>query len=480
VDGDVADFASQFQRFIQQMSEAVGDPGPSPLRGLVDAHLGTGSEGLSVTAGSFLPFDHANVQVAIEHYLSRDGTTHETIGLSGQARHFGSFADVLQMGRHAGARVGKPDLVDLPIGPDRTIACIQFGVVLIARGEDRLAVLMRGPDEHGSTQDVVLEVLSSDPPRAREFLAEIRRLMAELNVFRGQVLSFGESRFGHMGVGPVVFHGRPTLRREQLVLAEGVLEEIELEVLGIGEHRDRLRESGQHVKRGVLFHGPPGTGKTHSVRYLVSRSPEATVLLLTGGGLHMVRQACALARMLQPSIVVLEDIDLIAQDRGYAGPFGNPLLFDVLNEMDGMAEDADVAFILTTNRADILEPALAARPGRVDLAVEISLPDADARRRLLELYGAGLELELGDVDEVVARTSGVTAAFIKELVRKSALLAASRSRDGDRIVVTDEHVSASLDELLAERSSLTRVLLGGGSDGGAPPSPGPRQWLLGE
>jgi cell division protease FtsH len=479
MDEDVSDFASLFQRFLQQMAEVGGEQGPSALRGLIDAHLGTESEGLAMVAGAFLPFDHANLQIALTHYLSQEGVTHESLGLSGQARHYGSFADLLEMGRHAGVRVGKPDLVDLPIGPDETIACVQFGVFLIARGEDRFAILMRGPDEHGSIQGVLLEVLASDPSRAREFLADVRRLIGELNVFRGQVLSFGESQFGHMAVGPIVFYRRPSLRRDQLVLAEGILDSIELEVLGIGEHKQRLRAAGQHVKRGVLLHGPPGTGKTHTVRYLVSRASDATVLLLTGGGLHMVRQACALARMLQPSIVVLEDIDLIAQDRSMMGQFGNPLLFDVLNEMDGMAEDADVAFILTTNRADILEPALAARPGRVDLAVEIALPDANARRGLLQLYGAGLALELDDPEAIVARTSGVTAAFIKELVRKSALLAASRSGKDGAISVRDEHVSESLNELLAERSVLTRVLLGGAS-GDERTSAGPRDWLTAE
>jgi ATP-dependent 26S proteasome regulatory subunit len=203
-----------------------------------------------------------------------------------------------------------------------------------------------------------------------------------------------------------------------------------------------------------------------------------TVLLLTGGGLHMVRQACALARMLEPSLVVLEDIDLIAQDRGVMGRFGNPLLFDVLNEMDGMAEDADVAFVLTTNRADVLEPALAARPGRVDMAVQIPLPDDDARRGLLELYGRDLELRLTSVDSIVGRTSGVTAAFIKELVRKAALLAASRSGGGEHIRITDEDLTQSLDDLLAERSALTRVLLGGAQDESR--VPGPRDWLLAE
>jgi cell division protease FtsH len=73
-----------------------------------------------------------------------------------------------------------------------------------------------------------------------------------------------------------------------------------------------------------------------------------------------IKTACALARMLQPAMVVLEDCDLVAEERAPRGG-ANPLLFEVLNEIDGMAEDADVAFVLTTNRVDLLEPALAQR-----------------------------------------------------------------------------------------------------------------------
>jgi hypothetical protein len=79
-----------------------------------------------------------------------------------------------------------------------------------------------------------------------------------------------------------------------------------------------------------------------------------------------------------------------------------------------VGEDADVAWVLTTNRPDVLEPALAARPGRVELAVELPLPDEDARRRLLDLYARGLDLRLADVDTVVRRTAGVPASFVKD------------------------------------------------------------------
>ena len=186
---------------------------------------------------------------------------------------------------------------------------------------------------------------------------------------------------GLVGVGPIVFHHRPTVPRDALVLPDGVLEAVELQVQGVAAHRDRLRASGQHVKRGLLLHGPPGCGKTLTVRYLLGGASDHTVVLLTGRDLHMVRPAIGLARMLQPALVVLEDVNLVAEERTMY-PMGNPLLYELLNEVDGIAEDADVAFVLTTNRADLLEPALAARPGRVDLAVELGLPDAEARRRL--------------------------------------------------------------------------------------------------
>jgi ATP-dependent 26S proteasome regulatory subunit len=154
----------------------------------------------------------------------------------------------------------------------------------------------------------------------------------------------------------------------------------------------------------------------------------------------------------------LEDVDLIAEDRGMH-PGEHPLLFQLLDEMDGLAEDADVVFVLTINRADLLEPALAARPGRVDQAVSLDLPDLDARGRLFELYRGRLAVDTSGLDDVLARTEGVIASFLKELLRRAALLAASRDRDGGPAVSADDLCTA-LDELLDTRNAMTRTLLG--------------------
>jgi cell division protease FtsH len=397
----------------------------------------------------------------LTRFLELQGRSHRLVGLTGHQRHFASFSDLLETAHMMGVRVGAPDLVTLATGPTSSLACVQFGLFLIDDRGDRIAILLRGPSERGDQSGVNLEIVSPSDGHAATVLEEIRSLMVEHNVFRNQVLAFGETSMGHRGLGMLTFLPRAQMSDRELVLRDDVLASIERHVLGIADARTRLRLSGQHVKRGLMLHGPPGTGKTHTIRYLISRARDHTIIVLTGGALGWIRAAVGLARLLQPCIVVCEDVDLVAQERGPMPGYSNPALFDMLNAIDGIEEDADVTFILTTNRADLLEPALAARPGRVDLAVEIPLPDAEARRRLIDLYGSGLDLRLTDPAAVIDRTAGVTASFIKELLRKAALIAAMDQPGGARITVTDDHVTRALDELLDEESALTRALLGG-------------------
>ena len=202
-----------------------------------------------------------------------------------------------------------------------------------------------------------------------------------------------------------------------------------------------------------------------------------TRLVLTGRSLVAVGAVTDLARALLPAVIVLEDVDLVAEERSL-GPASSPVLFDLLDAMDGAAPDADLLFLLTTNRADLLEPALAARPGRVDIAVEIALPDAPARERLLRLYGRHVPLALTeqDVSLAVERTEGTTASFLKELIRRGVL----EALDDDPALpaITGTHLARALDDLLDAAQAVTRTLLGVGVDpadlpAGGRPSPAP-------
>lgn len=480
----------------------------TPVNQLLSGHLGPDAAALTVVSGSWAGYDHVNLQAGLDAWLAGRGRAHTLTGLTGYQRSSFGLADLLQPGAgHLGIRVGSLATTALAAGPaGQTRACVQCGIYLVTDGGTRLALLLRGPGDSapsnsaldgsaldGSTSDgsasegsasdgsaagrpapdsrATLEVICADPEAAQRVLDDVRRLAVAHNVFRGQVIAFGGELPGRGLDGQLRFLDRPRIDRNSVVLPPAVIDGIERQVIGVARHAGQLLASGQHLKRGVLLHGAPGTGKTHTTRYLLSQLPGVTVVVLSGHALRRVAEACSLARMLQPSVVVVEDLDLIADEHGHR--IGqHPLLLQLLNEMDGLGEDVDVTFLLTTNRPELLEAALAARPGRVDHAVELPFPDADARRQLIELYRGNLVLDLSDPEEMVTRTDGVTAAFLKELLRRAALLAAEAAQPGEHggpgsnghqpppLRVTDAHMEAALNQLLDVRAWLTRTFLG--------------------
>lgn len=453
-DFEAIDFGRQLQQFLQTLDDRLPASRPSELVRRLADHLGSPPDAVPVVTELYALYDHANVQVAVDRYLEHDGRAAELIGVGGGGggREHNSFSELIDIAtHHHNYGIGAVDYVTVPVGVDREHTCVRFGVYLITDGPARLAALFR-TRIHNGPPHVSLEVLAADPETARRFLAEIRELAGRYNLFRGQIVSVEGHEFGH-GVGPVRFHTRPDVSRDDVILPSGVLGMVERQVIGVATHRERLLAAGHHLKRGVLLFGPPGSGKTHTVRYLMTRLPEVTVVVVTGVGLHFIREACALARLVPPALVVVEDVDLIAEARAMHPGMNNPLLFQILNEMDGVAGDCDVAFVLTTNRPDLIEPALAQRPGRIDLAVEVPLPDARSRRGLLALYGPRLALDADDVEHIVAETDGMAASFFAELSRRAELLAATESTAPAGITA----VRDALAELRASREALARA-----------------------
>ncbi len=441
-----------------------------PFVARLAGHLGADPRGLPILAEQYSIVEHPNAQAALDAWISGDGRSAELVGMSAERKRYEGlgFSDLITPADRGltGERAPQPgpvDYVNVAVAHGEVRACVQHGLYLLRDGPTPLAVLVRVSDEHrGPVAQIHVEVMAPEPDTASAFLAEIRTGMLRHNVYRGQLLSLGNPHGPFGEGGPLVeFLAIPEIEREEVVLPGGVLERVERHTAGFAAQAGKLLAAGRHLKRGLLLHGPPGTGKTLTAMYLVGRMPGRTTLVLSGGSYGLVAPTCELARNLQPSMVILEDVDLVAEERG-GSPFGeNPLLYELLNEMDGLAEDADVIFALTTNRPDLLEPALAARPGRIDQATEIPLPDAECRRRLIRLYGRGLDLRLKDEQTVVERTAGVSASFIKELLRRATLFAAEEEGE---LVITDRHAHEALDELLVAGGALTVRLLGGEPD----------------
>jgi ATP-dependent 26S proteasome regulatory subunit len=212
-----------------------------------------------------------------------------------------------------------------------------------------------------------------------------------------------------------------------------------------------------NLKKGLLFYGPPGTGKTHTIHYLTRAMAGHTTFLITAEQVGLLGEYMTLARLLQPSIVILEDADLIAQDRANLDVCEEVLLNKLLNEMDGLRPDSEIVFVLSTNRPEALEAALTARPGRIDQAIEFPLPDAEGRRKLAWLYAGNQHLDDDVVDNVIKRTEGTSAAFIKELMRRATQYAIMRDESSG---ITCADIEQVVEEMLVSGGTLNRKILG--------------------
>jgi cell division protease FtsH len=450
------EFVETFTAFLRDVVHQHGTRREdSELARVLDAHLGTPAAQCTIVTDRVVPWRLVDADIALTT-LDADA---ELVGVTVPR---GTEADLRGLLTHDLGRIGlgAVDHVTVPVGPGKERRVVSSALRLTSYDGQPVAVLQREADPGWGRSQATLEIVGADAGVVDAFRGEVRRLMSEHSVLRGQVISFRGGGFDEE-LGGITFLERPEVPAADVVLPPGVLERLRRHVIGMAEHRVALRAAGQHLKRGVLLHGPPGTGKTHTVRHLVGQAPGTTVIMLSGSSLEAVGEASRLARALEPAIVVLEDCDLIAEDRDMMDS-PHSMLFELLDALDGLDGDADVAFVLTTNRPDLLERALTQRPGRVDLAVEVPLPDEAARRTLFSLYAGDLGLGADAIADAAARAEGVTASFAKELVRRAVLLAADAG-----VGVTDAQLRAAVEELLDDREALTRSLLG---------SPAGRDW----
>lgn len=437
----------------------------SPVRGVLAKFFGADPIALPTVTKLFDGWAHINLQAALDAYGDVAGRSVELVGAAvppaGGGSPFPPSPPVLtQLVTVPTARLGSVDRLDLACGPDKELACISQGLVLVNDADRKVAIWVR-EDSLLFGRKIAIDVMALSVNDARDCIAELDVLRQKHNLFRGQLVRFDADNYGNVRVD---FDERPNLQRDQLILPEALLSAIEGHAIGIAECADDLHADARHVKRGLLLYGPPGTGKTLTIRYLASQLTDATLFVLTGTAMAWLKFVVQMAGDIGPSVIVLDDVDLIAEDRNLGGMSPRRHLFDLLDAMDGVHENNDVLFVATTNRVESLEKAISARPGRIDQAVQVPLPDADCRLRLMHLYGRGLDLQMSDADAVLQRTDGVTASFVKELMRRAAVIAVRTGEDaGDEaaITVTDAHLSAALDALLDPLNPLTATLLGG-------------------
>ncbi|KAJ4909281.1 26S protease regulatory subunit S10B-like protein B [Raphanus sativus] len=214
---------------------------------------------------------------------------------------------------------------------------------------------------------------------------------------------------------------------------------------------DIFERLGIKPPKGVLLYGPPGTGKTLIARAIASNI-DSTFLTVVSSSLVsrymgesslMVREMFKYACEHQPCIIFMDEIDAIGRRRSTYGEGETSecyrVLIELLSQLDGFNELDKVKVIMATNRPDVLDPALL-RPGRIDKKIEFSLPNEDARMRILKIHASGITKQ-GDIDyeKVVKLSEGFNGADMRNICTEAGMLAL---RAGHDYVVPNDFIRA--------------------------------------
>lgn len=414
---------------------------------------------LVITIRQFPGHMRVDVQAAVDRLFEKSV---RLFGLNEEQRYETlSISRLLREGRYPLA-IAPLQYSDVEIGEKDPVKCLDNGLWLCEQGNLRYAVLLCAHREFSREPGIRIEIVvpsgTAGAALVQQCFGELEQAVQVARTYRGKILSLdADSDYRGRSRG-ITVHRLPPVSRNEVILPEQTLRLLDRNVLNFVGTRDQLRRLGQSTRKGILLYGPPGTGKTHTIRYLATHLPGHTTLIITAEQIGLLGAYMNLARLLQPSMVVIEDVDLIARDRDDMGPCEESMLNKLLNEMDGLKEDADILFVLTTNRPEDLEGALAGRPGRIDQAIEVPLPDETGRGKLVRLYGKELPLDDAVVAEAARRSEGTSCAFIKELMRR--LAQASLARDGGNSVISAD-IDEALDDMLFSGGRLNARLLGG-------------------
>jgi len=449
-----------------------GKKGRSPIAALLQAHFQpTPLDNITIAERRF-PFRvRADLQRAIDRLFGEAAAVCHFCGVRKEYSHEGvTLSDCLVSSDHNPAVSTPPQYEEIDIGDEQPLRCLKLGLWLLRQGKQKYAVLLAPVGHYGQVTGMQFQIATPNSPDGtritQEFFKQLEAAVFQAASYRGKILSLEQADHSYSGQSSgIKVHQLRTVERDQVILPRKTLDLLDRNVIQFSRQRPQLARCRMATKKGLLFYGPPGTGKTHTIHYLARALVGHTTLLVTAEQVGLLAEYMTLARLLQPSIVVIEDVDLIARDRSELNTCEEVLLNKLLNEMDGLREDADILFILTTNRPEALEKALASRPGRIDQAIEFPLPDEEGRQKLVRLYSQGVKVADAVVQTIVQRTEKVSAAFIKELMRRSAQFRLERNGAGD---IERADVEQALEEMLFSGGSLNLKLLGAeGANGSA-------------
>jgi len=238
---------------------------------------------------------------------------------------------------------------------------------------------------------------------------------------------------------------------DSIIIEPKIKKVIKRNINNLYMNREVLAKNKISIKRGIILCGVPGTGKTMLCKVLANEMDMTIIYVLPSDirRISDVSRICEMAKDLSPTLLILEDIDYIAEDREF-GDTGDNLCIELMNRMDGLQEEfKNVITIATTNMIDKVEKAIKNRPGRFDKVIEIDVPAINERKKMIEVFTKNFKLHKDvNIKKIVKDTDGLPGAFIFHISEYAAILAIE---DGsmnkkDIAIVKQEHFEEAISE----------------------------------
>lgn len=327
------------------------------------------------------------------------------------------------------------ELFDYGAEDKEEIEIIFSGGYLCTIDDKQVAFLVRRVFDAGRAKvGVVVEF--ENQGMAVDLLKELKDKIKYNNIYKNKTISLTKGE-------PPTFVRDLSYTKEDIILPDAEWVEIEDNIMNFFNSINLYKEKGLPTKRGVLLEGKPGTGKTLLVKILCSIMNDCTRIIIAPDiywDSDDIYSFYKMAKDLSPTLVIWEDIDIIA------GPDRNAMVGSILQVLDGAIDTEGVITIASTNRSEVIDEALSKRPARFDRRLEFPIPNNNARLKMLEKFSSGLDLNDGILSQVSNQSEGLTGAALRELV----MVAFMNSKRNNRDLIT-------LDDFKVGKEKLKKI-----------------------
>lgn len=331
---------------------------------------------------------------------------------------------------------------NLEIEKDQFIKVYKNAFVMYEKTVDKTTTRICLSINKYSAREITYRLFSTSD---ENILSEWLKFAREHNMYRGKKIT-AECSFLKIA----------DVKWEDIILPTEIIGMVRQHVDELFFYSEYLKANNMNLKRGVILAGDPGTGKTMLCK-VMAREINGTVIYALPSNLGRsedIARVCEMAKDLAPCILIIEDIDWLAEDREQSYSAG--AVIELMNYLDGVQEFTDVVTLATTNNHEKIEKAVANRPGRFDRVIQIPKPNVDCRLRMLKKFTEKLKFD-GSIDwsKVVQKSDGLSGSHMKEIAKTVVLHAIrDKSTDENKIaIIKQKHFDSTLAEVSNEQVS---------------------------